>query len=411
MLKRLRDHCHRVLPMLPQTWRDRFDRIPARYKRFCFVVWVGWKFVALFLVLYVWPSSQHDHDQHQHHQPPERHLRPAAASATQLHPPLKSQPQAAEERPESPPKVLMLVTTPSSSLLSMYAAVTRTVAVLDDFDVHVRWIVGDADDENDAEDDEDNEDNDATADDADHIYWRDATPLYGGSLYRQERFVIKDALSAMMAIGTAAATASSSTAFYDVVMALYRDDVIFLSNDVLHEYIRTSRRLLLDRKNEHDRPHATVVVPHLPLVVSPDSAAAAGTTPDVMDHPALGLARVYNDSATSSTTVPPLWGWMATPEQLFVSYHQGNFPLPPLEDAVAMNNDDALYVFCYLFPACPLLSCSLPSFVLLTFDPSIMHNHPLHDTAGNAVLITVCRSYCPSPRNDNDVVASVARGA
>jgi hypothetical protein len=308
--------------------------------------------------------------------------------------------------------MLMLVTVPSSSLSSMNAVVARTVAVLDDFDVHVRWIVGDDDENN------DDEDNDATAD----IYWRDATPLYGGSLYRQERFVIKDALSAMMATTTmgatgTAATASSSTAFYyDVVMALYRDDVEFLSNDILHEYLRTSRRLLLDSKNDH-----ATVVPHLPLVVSPNGAAAAAgttTTPDVMDHPARGLTRVYNDTtswssiaATSTTTVPPLWGWMATPEQLFLSYRRGNFPLPPFDEAVAMNHDDALYVLVVSRIAIVIIVIPDPLFVFAYFCLYMHNHHCMIHTAGNAVLITVCRSYCPSTRNDNDAAASVTSPA
>lgn len=405
MLQRLRDDLgrNRVVLPIPPPWRDRFDRIPARYKRLCFIVWVGWKFVALFLVLYVWPSSSHQDHPH-HHQHPER-LRPAAAaSATQLHPPQK--PQAEEVRPESPPKVLlMLVTVPSSPLLStMHAAVARTVAVLDDFDVHVRWIVGDDDNDdenNDAEDDD--EDNDATTDDDNHIYyWRDATPLYGGSLYRQERFVIKDALlSAMMAttIGATGTTAAafSSTAFYDVVMALYRDDVVFLSNDVLHEYIRTSRRLLLlDSNNDHDHPHATVVVPHLPLVVSPDGVAATGTTTtarNVMNHPALGLARVYNDTTGRSSTIATStvlpWGWMATPEQLFLSYRLGNFPLPPFEDAVAMNNDDALYVRVFVVSRISIyhrIPYPLFLFFILLLPPPLCTITHCNDTAGNAVL-------------------------
>ena len=40
--------------------RKRYRRIPARYKYMCFLLWVGWKFVAAFLVVYFVSSNGND---------------------------------------------------------------------------------------------------------------------------------------------------------------------------------------------------------------------------------------------------------------------------------------------------------------------------------------------------------------
>jgi len=42
--------------------RTRYRRIPARYKYCCFFVWVGWKFVAAFMVLYFVSSATNNDD-------------------------------------------------------------------------------------------------------------------------------------------------------------------------------------------------------------------------------------------------------------------------------------------------------------------------------------------------------------
>jgi hypothetical protein len=303
MMKKLHSYC-----IVPSAWRESLDRIPTRYKRICVIVWVGWKVVALFLVLYVLPSGNKKQQllleqDHHPHQPPPPH-----SQSSSRH-------------------ILLLVTVaPAIQTETMRVAVARHVAQLDDFDVQVRWIVENANHDYETIDDP------TVA--AGFYYWPDATPLFGGSLYRQERFVIKDELTR----AAATATANEEIVSWDIILALYQDDVD-LSNEMVHEYIATTGKLVVDEPS---------AVHYLPLVVSLDHAT---TTPDVTDHPTFGWAQIYNDTTTSSSSAASSssslsWGWMATPRQLFLLYRQGQFPLPPFDDAVAQNSDDALYVVC-----------------------------------------------------------------
>lgn len=240
------------LAFVPKTWRDRYEQVPARYKAMCFILWVGWKFVFVGILWYCAQTSS---------------------------------------SPKQQQRMLCLVTAPSRTE-TFTSTIARSIANLEQqFDVDVNWIVDDNNDE--------------------RFVWGDAMPM-SGSLYRQERFVVKDAFL-----------------FYDMFVALY-DEQVVLTLAMVEDYLELSQQL-----SAHN---ANIEIEYLPYVGIQETQTSQM---DALDHPLLGPSRIIHldhDVQHKSN-----WGWMATRQQILQLYRENKFHLPPFDDNIAGNDDD-LYV-------------------------------------------------------------------